>query len=293
MFGKAVSFGSLNIDITHRVPHIVRPGETLTSTERSTNPGGKGLNQAVAMARAGLATAMAGRVGPDGHSLLDFLAGVGIDVSDVTVAGEPSGYAMIQVDDQGANCILVHPGSNRLLTPNQISRTLARYGDDDLLLAQNETNHVDLIIATAQARGMSVAWNPSPIDANLAGVDMELVDFLFVNEIEAAALTGLGDPQAALDELTGRHPNLQVIMTMGDKGASFGQGASRHFCAASAVPVVDTTGAGDTMTGFFLAAVGRGQSPETALATGTRAAGITVSRSGAAQSIPSWDEVCA
>ena len=235
---------------------------------------------------------MAGQGGPDGATLTSFLASVGVDTSLVMVGDTPTGHALIQVDVSGGNCIIVHPGANRQLTADAVASTLAQFGEGDLLLIQNETNLTSLMVSEASARGMVVAYNPSPVDADALSVDIDAVDYLFVNELEAAALSNVeASPDAALDALMGRHPNTGVIMTLGADGAVYGRAGQRWQVDAARVDAVDTTGAGDTFTGFFLGAVTRGHNPWTALAIARDAASQAVQCRGAAVSIPTWAKV--
>lgn len=288
---KALCFGSLNTDVVYSVPHIIRPGETLSSLGRETYPGGKGLNQAVALSRAGLPTAMAGQVGSDGAELLRFLGDAGVDTSLVRTGQEPTGHALVQVDPTGANCIIVHGGANRTLSEAAILSALESFGEGDLLLVQNETNLVGLMVDEAARLGMTVAYNPSPFDQSALSVDIDLVDYLFVNEVEAESLTGTEDPDQALEALTARFPSTGVILTLGAAGAAFARGEERVRVSAAVVDVVDTTAAGDTFTGYFLAQTLRGGSPFDALSLAVRASGVAVGRQGAAVSIPRWEEV--
>lgn len=288
---RALAFGALNIDIVYQVPHIILPGETITSSGRETHCGGKGLNQAVALARAGIPTFMAGSIGSDGQQLVEFLVDAGVDMSNVVVSSEPSGHALIQVDPNAANCIILHPGANRAITPQAVSQTLAGFGAGDFLIVQNETNLIDRIVAEGAERGMIVAYNPSPFDADALRVDLALVDYLFVNEVEAVGLADRSTAAEALEELVARFPHTSIVMTLGSQGAVYAHGPERCRVDATRVQAVDTTAAGDTFTGFFLASVMRGSSPQRALEIARDAAGLAVSRAGAATSIPTWDEV--
>lgn len=288
---RGLSFGSLNRDIVHGVPHIVREGETIHSTSRTVGVGGKGLNQAVALARAGLQTAMAGCVGSDGGELVAALAECGVATDGLCKVDEASGYALVQLDPSGSNCIIVHGGANQLLTPDYVAEALDALSPGDLVAVQNETNLVAEIIAEAHRRGLVVAWNPSPVDERVAEVDLGQLAHLLVNEGEAMALTGEDTADAALDALARRHPSLDVVMTRGSRGVTRARGDERVSVPALDVPVVDTTGAGDTFTGYYLASVMQGLAAEAALVRATRAAGLAVGRSGAAGAIPDHGEV--
>lgn len=185
-------FGSANIDDTYRVPHMVARGETLAATSVVRCAGGKGLNQAIALARAAsgrLDVAFAGCVGADGAFLLGELEAAGVDVARVQVLeDERTGLAVIQNDDAGDNCIILYGGANRRVTPELVRRSLAFYGPGDMVVLQNEVNLVDEVIDQAADRGMQVALNPSPFDASIMDLPLDKVDYLLVNEIEAMQL---------------------------------------------------------------------------------------------------------
>lgn len=289
---KVLSFGSLNLDYTYRVEHFVRPGETVSSLSRSVNCGGKGLNQSLALARAGAQVWHAGAVGAsDGGMLCRALAESGVN-TDYVVRREdvPSGHAVIQVDAAGQNCILLCGGANRTITPAQVDETLTHFAAGDLLVLQNEISQLAYIIARGREKGMVIALNPSPMDAGIAALPLEAVDIFLLNEGEAADLCG---GQGSLEELTRRFPKAGIVLTLGEKGALYRQGDRTFSHGIYRVPVVDTTAAGDTFTGYFLAALTRGCGAEEALDQASAAAALAVSRPGAGASIPTLAEVLA
>lgn len=289
---RAICFGSINHDLTYRMPHIIRSGETVSSTARSTTWGGKGLNQAVALAAAGISTSLWARTGTDGEAAHVFLARKGVDTSLVqTDPCEPTGHAIIQLDGEGSNCIIIYPGANRAHRTEHIPPGLSGASAGDLLLVQNETNLVPEVVAEARSRGMRVAYNPSPMDAGARDLDLGQVDVLFVNEHEAAELAGSSSPDAALATLGERYPATEIVMTLGAEGSVWQRGSQRLRVDAVPVPVVDTTGAGDTFTGFFLGAQLRGHAPEEALRIASQAAALAVGCAGAAVSVPTWADL--
>jgi ribokinase len=301
---KTLVFGSLNIDFTYRVDHIVHPGETISSLSLMKHAGGKGANQAASLAKAGLDVYMAGRIGRDGDFLLETLRSCGVNTDYVTVGDDTTGQAIIQLDEKGQNSILLYAGENRRIIRADIERTLAKFGKGDLLVLQNEISQTAEIMRAAKARGLTIVFNPSPFDIRINALPLENVDIFFVNEIEGTALTGIWrdastEPEspftATLDALTERFPKSEIILTAGEHGAYYGkgieEGAVREKAESVPTQVVDTTSAGDTFTGYFLAARERGFSIKDALDLACRAASITVSRQGAVESIPRWDEV--
>ena len=190
---KVVNFGSLNIDYTYRVDDFVKPGETKASQSLTVNCGGKGLNQSAALARAGAEVWHAGFVGAEGAFLVEKLRECGANTDFVRTASESTGHAIIQVNDGGQNCILIHAGTNGILTEEYVDEVLSHFAPGDVVLLQNETNLVGEIIEKAARRGLRVAFNAAPMDAKVADYPLDKVDWLFVNETEGAALTGVSD----------------------------------------------------------------------------------------------------
>jgi ribokinase len=288
---RILNFGSLNIDFVYSVSHIVQPGETIASRRLDLFSGGKGLNQTIALAKAGAAPAHAGMVGPDGGMLLDTLRSHGVDASLVRAVEERSGNAIIQVAADGQNSIVLFGGANRANTRDYVDSVLARFDAGDLLLLQNEINLMEYIIDAAAAKGMTIALNPAPFDDNLAACDLSKVNLFIVNEVEGEQLSGASAPDAILARVAEKYPAARVLLTLGKDGAMYRDAAGVVSCGIFATPVVDTTAAGDTFIGYFLTAVAEGRTPEQALRLASKASSITVSRPGAADSIPLREEV--
>lgn len=283
--------GSMNVDHVFRVPHLVRPGETLGTDAYGRFAGGKGLNQSVALRRAGVPVRHIGCVGDDGRFLLELLRDEGVEVRGVEVHDGPSGQAFIQVDAAGENSILLLAGANRLVSAEQLEKELADASPGDWFLAQNESNLISEGIRLAKSRGLKVAFNPAPMGPDVAAVPFACVDLLILNETEAMELAGNADPQTALSRLHERYPALEIVLTQGSKGAcSLGPSGSFHE-PSRAVRVEDTTAAGDCFVGYFLAAYRRQADLRFALRQGCRAAELSVGRPGAMPSIPRLEEV--
>lgn len=289
---KMLVFGSMNIDHVYRMPHLVRAGETLASSVYQRNPGGKGLNQAIALARAGMDVRFAGAIGGDGLFLRDYLASFGVDTSLVRVLEEPTGHAIIQLDENGQNAIVLYGGANQQMTEDSIRATLADFGAGDCILLQNEINLLEEIIRQARAKGMQVILNPSPMSGALPPL-LPLVDWLILNEVEGEDVTGCREPDAMLDALLNRCPDCRVVLTLGVQGAMYAERTRRCFQPAFPVQAVDTTAAGDTFTGYFFQGVLGGGTVEEALRAAARASAIAVTRPGAGGSIPAMAEVAA
>ncbi|PWM39490.1 MAG: ribokinase [Clostridiales bacterium] len=289
---KVLNFGSLNIDHVYQVAHFVQPGETLGAEAYCKNAGGKGLNQSIALARAGAEVYHAGQIGKDGLFLKELLEQEGIDTRFLKVAEEePTGHAVIQVDTQGQNSILIFGGANAAVSEQDMKRVFAGFAAGDLVIFQNEIAGLPQMLKFAAQAGLRIALNPSPINEALSVSDLTLVHYFIMNEIEGAAITGKHEPIEILDEMHRLYPKAGVVLTLGAQGACYGDGSTYVFEEARTVKVADTTAAGDTFTGYFLAALLNGFSPAAALRKATDAAAIAVSRTGAACSIPRWDEV--
>ena len=286
---KILNFGSLNIDYTYLVSSIALPGQTVAALGMNINVGGKGLNQSVALARAGASVFHAGKIGRDGDMLKNYLSESGADVGLVSYSEKPTGNAIIEVDEHGENSIVVYGGANRDITPADADAALKVLSAGDALLLQNEISCADYIAHAAKARGVTVILNPSPVE-NLS-VDMADVDILILNETEARALFGADDPKKVSAVRAEKYPEMRVVLTLGSRGSCFIDASGEKFCAAQRVRAVDTTGAGDTFTGFFLAKYLYGANPEEALKVASRAAAISVTRNGAAASIPKIEEI--
>ncbi|MEM6552196.1 MAG: ribokinase [Planctomycetota bacterium] len=290
-----LNVGSLNLDLVYRLPSIVAPGQTLPSHDRQLFCGGKGANQSIAAARAGATVLHAGNLGHDGQPLLNALHTEAIDTTLITTHPDaPSGHAIIQVDDAGENAILLFPGTNHRLTPDQITAaldTLDPDTPDHFVLTQNETNRVDELLAAAHDRRLRTAFNPAPMTPDVQHFPLEGVALLIVNETEALALADTPDPERALDRLHARTGGA-VVLTLGSQGSLY-RDANHPKLHTPAQPVtpVDTTAAGDTFIGFLLARFLAGDPPLHALHTATTAAALAVTRPGAIPSIPRLDEL--
>lgn len=289
---KYLVFGALNIDRTYSVPHFVQAGETLSAAGMESFCGGKGFNQAVSLARAGKQVYMAGAVGTDGQMLLDALAADGICDKYVKRTAGASGHAVIQVDPNGQNCIMILAGANGEITQEDVDGVLQDFEAGDLLILQNEISCTAYILRKAAEKGMIVALNPSPYDERVGTFDMSCVNYLLVNEVEGAGITGCTQPDAIADKLHRIYPTMNVVLTMGSRGAIYyGADGSRFTTGIYRTNAIDTTAAGDTFTGYFLAQITDSGDAQLALRQASIASGISVSRKGAAPSVPMLEEV--
>lgn len=292
---KILNIGSLNIDHVYHVDHIVKPGETIPSVSLRTAGGGKGANQTLAMARAGAGVLHAGSVGTDGGWLVKTLADAGADVRWIrTAADAATGHALIQVSKAGENAIVLFGGANRTLTMADLLPALDEREPGDVVLLQNEINLHAEIIEAAHARGLKVCLNPAPFEEQVRGWPLDKVSILVLNEHEALGLLGGKTwTQTSIQKLHERLPAAELIVTMGGRGVLYRSAAEAHWIPAEKVKVVDTTAAGDTFIGYFLACRARNLPVPEALRIANRAAGLCVTRPGAMDSIPAWNEVAA
>lgn len=288
---KILNFGSLNIDKVYAVEEIVKGGETIDSISFSESVGGKGLNQSIAVAKAGGNIMHAGCVGKDGEILLQALKDNNVDTSLIKTVETASGQAIIQVDKHGQNCIILFHGANYEVDKAYIDEVMHDFAQGDILILQNEISNIDYIIEVAKAKQMKIYLNPSPINENLNKYNMQAIDGIFVNEHEGAYLAGKEKVEDILDSLASKYPELEIILTFGDKGAYYRHKDINIFQPAYKVDAVDTTAAGDTFTGYFIALRQQGKSIEESLQKANKASSITVSRKGASISIPKIAEV--
>ncbi|MBO5762529.1 MAG: ribokinase [Lentisphaeria bacterium] len=286
-----LNFGSLNIDHVYQVPHFVAPGETLTAHAYSRGAGGKGLNQSIALARAGIPVAHAGKIGPEGEFLAETLQKAGVDTSRLIRSQLPTGHAVIQVEAQAGNSILLFPGANTAITREEIVAILGDFPAGSVLILQNEVSHVDFLLQEGARLGLQIAINPAPCSPEVAAYPLGAAKWLFLNEIEAEQLSGIADPQEALTALRLRYPQTAVILTLGAEGAWYAGAEGTFFQVALPADAVDTTAAGDTFLAYFMAAILESRTPQEALLLAAQAAAITVSRPGAADSIPCRKEL--
>lgn len=288
---KLLSYGSMNIDNVYGVAHIVTPGETEIAETRQVFCGGKGLNQSVAAARAGCTVFHAGAVGEDGEMLLRVLREENVDTHLVLNRPGMSAHTVIQVDANGQNSILVFSGEAMRPTEDEQDRMLEEFAEGDLLLLQNELFGSARMAEKAAAKGMRVVLNPSPMNKEIFEFPLERIAWFVMNEIEGGAITGETEPDAILAAMHSRYPNASVLLTLGEKGAICRCGETVLRQPAFPVRAVDTTAAGDTFTGYFLAGLMEGIPLEKILRRAAKAAAITVSRPGAAASIPRAGEL--
>ena len=288
---KILNYGSMNLDHVYSVPHFVSPGETMLATDNKLFCGGKGSNQSIAVAKAGGAIYHAGIVGEDGNMMIETLRKEGVDISLIRKAAGPSSHTVIQVDPSGQNSIIVFSGDNMRLSEAELDKILSGFNAGDLIMLQNELYGSAIMAEKAAAKGMIVILNPSPADDNILRYPLKKIGWFILNEIEGAFLTGEKEPEKILDKFRILYPASSVVLTLGSDGAFLQTGAIRLYQQAFKVHAVDTTAAGDTFTGYFIAGLAEGQKYERIMKRAALAASLAVSRCGASDSVPLKAEV--
>lgn len=290
---KILNFGSCNIDFVYKLDHIVTIGETETSNSMQVFPGGKGLNQSVALAKAGMEVYHAGCIGTDGEMLTDVLESNGVDISNIKKVDEKTGHAIIQVSNKGDNSIFLYSGSNAKITEEFVDEVLDKFQKGDMLLLQNEINKIDYIIEKAYKKGMYIIFNPSPYNDEIKNLDFNMLSYIIINEVEMSELTQCDNPKDGLKYFAKNYPKLKIIITLGSEGSMYSDTEKVVFQPSFKVKAIDTTAAGDTFTGYFFAQTAMGNSVENSLKIASVASAIVVSRKGASVSIPMLNEVLA
>ena len=294
---KVLCFGSLNIDFTYKVHHFVGKGETLSSESMQVYGGGKGLNQSIALAKAGADVFHAGAIGDDGKFLLELLEHAGVDTRHVKVHDEiKTGNAIIQNDRDGDNCILLYGGANQSITVNQVDEVLNQFDQGDFIVLQNEINELAYIVTAAHQKGLKIVLNPSPMNEKILKIPLEYVDYFMLNEVEAKQILKMNpedeyDGENLAKELQKRFPEAAIILTMGGDGSIYIDQNETIRQPVYRVQAVDTTAAGDTFTGFFIGGILSGMDVSKAMNLASKAASIAVTKAGASSSIPLLNEV--
>jgi len=288
--------GSANLDLVVDVEHVPLVGETILGGDLRRIPGGKGANQAVAAARLGRRVAMVGRVGDDegGALLRAALESDGIDTSAlVTTPGAPNGVALIAVQADGDNSIVVSPGANARLSAADIAGAGSLVAEASVVLLQLEVP-VEAVTAAARAATGTVILNPAPVPAVALPADlMTAVDIVVPNQTELASLTGHeGDVDATIATRLARLlPARAVVVTLGGDGAIVVDATESTHVRAPDVTPVDTTAAGDSFCGALADGLVRGETLVDAVRWAVRVGAATTQRRGAQPSLPTPAEV--
>jgi ribokinase len=290
---KVLSFGSINIDYVYHLDEFVKKGETLPCKRFERYLGGKGANQSIAIAIAGVKEVYhAGKIGKADAWLADDIKGYGVNTSMIKMEDGPSGHAIIQMNQHGENCIVTFGGANQTMTEEYIRDTFSRFKRGDFMLIQNELNLTEKIIEEGHKRGFKIFINASPVDKKMADYPLDLIDYVIANEVEAEALADGKTGDDVLDIVRPKFPNAVIIVTLGADGAICSDtDGKRYKIPAPKVKVVATTSAGDTFAGYLVSSLYKGKSVEESLRLACKAAALCVTREGTTNSIPRADEV--
>ena len=259
---KVLNFGSLNIDYVYSLDHFVQKGETISSERLDIFSGGKGLNQSVALGRAGAEVYHAGAIGQDGEFLIELLCEAGVRTEFVRrLESVRTGNAIIQRDKAGDNCIILYGGANQNIERTQVDETIGFFEAGDYIVLQNEINEMAYIMEKAHEKGMKIVLNPSPMDEKILALPLSFVDLFILNEIEACQLLGLSREERRdaasrgeelLRKLSERFPQAMIVLTLGEMGSVCMDGQETVKQPIYKTRTVDTTAAGDTFTGYFV-----------------------------------------
>jgi ribokinase len=283
--------GSLNVDYVTYIDRMPVAGETILATESLIEPGGKGANQALVLGRLGADVAMFGAVGhdPNGDLVLERLAEGGVDVSGVSRSAEHTGFATVVVDGAGDNSIIVALGANASVTPDYVAAQLDVLAGYDVIVMQLEIPLETVAFAARELkrRGRTLILDPAPAPLTLPDSVLQHIDIVKPNASELQRLSGTNDLLTGLGALLSRGPRYVVASLGGDGAVVAATGGSIEKIAAEKVPVVDTTGAGDSLTASLAYAIAAGRSVEDAVRFGVGVASCVVQQRGAQAAIPS------
>lgn len=280
-----LNFGSLNFDQVYTVDHAVRPGETIATSSWEYFCGGKGLNQSLALSRAGAQVFHAGCIGNDGATLKAILTDSNVNTDYIREVDCPSGHAVIQLDKCGQNSIFLFQGANRAVTRSHIDDVLKHFKAGDMLVLQNEISCLSSLLAAGAEAGLRIVLNLSPFSPELMSLPLNLVSYFVVNKIEGQNMTGKCNPKDILDHIHKQYPKAATLLTLGTEGSIYDDGSHRYYESSISVEAVDTTGAGDTFLGYFFANLDQ-VGPQMALRLASAASALAVTVKGAANSIP-------
>ena len=279
------------LDHVYKVDHFTVPGETQGCLEYNIKCGGKGVNQAIAMALAGNDTYFAGIIGSDGGLLKDALVDKGVHIDYMKISNKPTGHAIIEVDQSGQNHILLYGGTNKEIDFEYIDEVLSHFSKGDIVVLQNEINNVPYIIERCYEKEMKSFFNAAPYDIAVKNYPIEKVTWLVVNETEGAALSNEEDYEKIIQTLKQKYPHTHILFTMGKEGSRVLTDKEDIKVEALKVNAVDTTGAGDTYIGYFVRGIVEEMPLLETAQMATKASAIAVTRFGAVDAIPNYEEV--
>ena len=283
---KILNFGSINKDFFYSVNDFVKPGETISSIKYNVKIGGKGLNQSVGISKAGQKIYHAGIINKDDTFILDRLKKWNINCENIVLGVNPTGHAIIQVDKNGENSIIIHGGANHDFDIKFIKSVLSKFDSGDILVLQNEINNIKEIIDGAHHKKMKIVFNPAPFNNEIFSYDLNKISTLILNQTEGEALSKEKKPVNILRVLKSKFNNTEIILTLGEKGSLYSFKDELLKIKAHKVDTVDTTGAGDTFIGYYVAGIASKMNKKDNLKRASKAAAIATTKLGGAGSIP-------
>ena len=283
---KILNFGSINKDFFYSVNDFVKPGETISSIKYNVKIGGKGLNQSVGISKAGQKIYHAGIINKDDTFILDRLKKWNINCENIVLGVNPTGHAIIQVDKNGENSIIIHGGANHDFDIKFIKSVLSKFDSGDILVLQNEINNIKEIIDGAHHKKMKIVFNPAPFNNEILSYDLNKISTLILNQTEGEALSKEKKPVNILRVLKSKFNNTEIILTLGEKGSLYSFKDELLKIKAHKVDTVDTTGAGDTFIGYYVAGIASKMNKKDNLKRASKAATIATTKLGGAGSIP-------
>ena len=283
---KILNFGSINKDFFYSVNDFVKPGETISSIRYNVKIGGKGLNQSVGISKAGQKIYHAGIINKDDIFILDKLKKWNINCKNILLSNNPTGHAIIQVDKKGENSIIIHGGANHDVDIKFIKSVLSKFDSGDILVLQNEINNIKEIIDRAHHKKMKIVFNPAPFNNEILSYDLNKISTLILNQTEGEALSKEKKPDGILKVLNSKFNNTEIILTLGEKGSLYSFKDELVKIKAHKLDTVDTTGAGDTFIGYYVAGIASKMNKKDNLNRASEAAAIATTKLGAAESIP-------
>ena len=283
---KILNFGSINKDFFYSVNDFVQPGETISSITYNIKIGGKGLNQSVGISKAGQKIYHAGIINKDDTFILDKLKKWNINCENILLSNNPTGHAIIQVDKKGENSIIIHGGANHDVDIKFIKSVLSKFDSGDILVLQNEINNIKEIIDRAHHKKMKIVFNPAPFNNEILSYDLNKISTLILNQTEGEALSKEKKLDGILKVLNSKFNNTEIILTLGEKGSLYSFKDELLKIKAHKLDTVDTTGAGDTFIGYYVAGIASKMNTKDNLNRASEAAAIATTKLGAAESIP-------
>ena len=283
---KILNIGSINKDYFYSVDNFAKPGETISSKSYKISLGGKGLNQSVAISKAGIKVFHVGKINKEDRWIINKLKNWNINCDHIEFSENPTGHAVIQVNDKGENSIIIHHGANHMLNIKKIIRTLSSLKKGDFVVIQNEVNYINEIINISHQNELKIFFNPAPYSKKILTYNLEKISVLILNQTEGENLSRKKTPSEIIEKLNQKYRDTEIILTLGDKGSFYSFNNETIKIESEKVKTIDTTAAGDTFIGFYIASIASGMDVKNSLNRASKAAAISTTIMGGAESIP-------